>query len=67
MRIRDSLTGAEIAAELTTDHRAARLGQHAVVVNGKVLEPPGFEVIECTEREVGNLPRPWVNALLDAL
>ena len=67
MRIRNSYTGAEFAAEVTTEHSAARPGQPVVVVDGEALDPSGFEVLECTEREVGHLPRPWVTALLDAL
>ena len=67
MLIRNVLTGAEFAAELTTDHRAARPGEPVVLVDGKAAEPQGFEIIGCTEREVGNLPRPWATALLNAL
>ena len=67
MRIREALTGAKMAPELTTEHRGERLGHHVAIVDGKVLEPSGFEVTDCTEREVGNLPRPWASALLDAL
>ena len=37
------------------------------MVDREALDPPGFEVIECTERELDKLPRPWVNALLDAV
>lgn len=67
MRIRNARTGAEFAVQLTTEHSASRDGQHVVVVDSVALEPPGFEVIECTEREVDKLPRPWVHALLDAV
>jgi len=67
MRIRNAFTGAEFAAELTTEHGAARPGHFVVVLDGKALDPSGFEVIECTEREVESLPRPWVTALLDRL
>jgi len=67
MVIGNGLTGAELAAELTTDHRPARPGQPVVLVDGKAAEPQGFEIIGCTEREVGNLPRPWATALLNAL
>jgi hypothetical protein len=67
MIIRNSLTGAEFAAELKTEHCAGRPGERVVVVDGKAVEPQGFEIIGCTEREVGNLPRPWATALLNAL
>ena len=67
MRIRHSNTGAEFAAELTTEHWSAAPGQPMVVVDGKALEASEFEVIECTERELSHLPRPWVTTLLDAL
>ena len=67
MRIREALTGAEMAPELTTGHRAERLGHHVAIVDGKVLEPSGFEVTDCTDREVGDLPRPSATALFDAL
>jgi len=67
MRIRNALTGAELAVELTTEHGAARDGQHVVVVDGQAVEPEGFEIIGCTEREVGNPPGPWLAALLAAL
>ena len=67
MRIRHSNTGAEFAAELTTEHGSAAPGQPMVVVDGRALEASEFEVIECTERELSRLPRPWVTTLLDAL
>ena len=67
MVIGNGLPGAEFAAELTTDHRPARPGQPVVLVDGKAAEPQGFEIIGCTEREVGHLPRPWATALLNAL
>ena len=52
---------------MTTEHSASSDGQHVVVVDREALDPPGFEVIECTDRELDKLPRPWVNALLDAV
>jgi hypothetical protein len=54
MIIRNSLTGAEFAAELKTEHCAGRPGERVVVVDGKAVEPQG-------------LPRPWATALLNAL